>query len=378
MRLSKFFKREPQERNHPASTAKSSANALVAHKIFVPLLTIWGAILFGGALLVLPGSAILRISTLTGLGAMGGFAQFVFAAIAAVLGGLTIFFFASGFRNRTLKHEPQDAVASALVSRRSQTINPTVDLGSESLDAPIEQIPFAGEEEGEFEELPESLFDTADDTQGAEALETERQPTLGELAERNYELDEPEEPKSTSNSDETPGFTRRHFKAALIESCEGATCEAAPTEELLRKKPVRDEASKPRELDLSEFAEMPGRDAVWVEEPAEQEEETSAATALEKLRQRPPAELSMVEMVERFAGALHERQKAERERRPGAPQRDSALAEALKALSMFNEYGFDPSALANPDPEIASAELSRTERDLRDALSKLQNLRGAA
>ena len=97
-------------------------------------------------------------------------------------------------------------------------------------------------------------------------------------------------------------------------------------------------------------------------------------SALEKLRQKPTAELSLVEMVERFAGALHQHQEAERARQDtNAPGRDVALAEALKALTLFTEGGFDKAGAAP-----ATNQLGETERDLREALTKLQTLRGAA
>ncbi len=66
-------------------------------------------------------------------------------------------------------------------------------------------------------------------------------------------------------------------------------------------------------------------------------------SALEKLRQIPTSELSLVQMVERFAGALHDHQNSARVRGDLAQNgRDAALAEALKALTLFTESGFDP------------------------------------
>jgi len=98
-----------------------------------------------------------------------------------------------------------------------------------------------------------------------------------------------------------------------------------------------------------------------------------------------PEELSLVEMVERFAGALHDHQQAERERQPqSAPVRDAALAEALKALTLFTQRGFDnaatpvQSAVQTDETEEELGALGQTERDLREALVKLQSLRGAA
>ena len=159
---------------------------------------------------------------------------------------------------------------------------------------------------------------------------------------------------------------------------------------------------EPAGLTLEEFGAMPGRNAVWVEDPVVAEEphalvemqpaleevldnpaaiapfaENAAPelrpSALDKLRQIPPGDLSLVQMVERFAGALHERQAADLR----SPERDAALAEALRALDMLSEEGFGshPSIPAT----IGDANsLHGTMREMRDALARLQELRGAA
>lgn len=151
----------------------------------------------------------------------------------------------------------------------------------------------------------------------------------------------------------------------------------------------------PRALDLAEFAQLPGRNAVWVEEPpapiaddaatlethveaepVQLAPKPEAATlpspaanpgtaALTRLRAMPVQELSVIQMVERFAGALHEH----RTTAPGTAgnrhdiaAREAALAEAMKALAALSgERG------AVPEGE-----------PLRDAIARLQGLRGAA
>ncbi|HSJ79025.1 MAG TPA: hypothetical protein VK913_09875 [Erythrobacter sp.] len=152
--------------------------------------------------------------------------------------------------------------------------------------------------------------------------------------------------------------------------------------------PAVQEAPKPRALDLSEFAELPGRNAVWVEDvpetaaadPVETPSERVAlrsvpaavnpsAAALARLRATPPQELSLAEMVERFAGALHEHREVAPDKAPGRRDlaaREAALAEALKALA----------ALSGGQP-VQSA-LTAQDEPLRDALTRLQGLRGAA
>jgi hypothetical protein len=152
------------------------------------------------------------------------------------------------------------------------------------------------------------------------------------------------------------------------------------------------QAAAPRELDLAQFAKLPGRNGVWVEEAAPQQTGARQQTALEKLRQVPPQKLSLIQMVERFAAALHEHQQggraslaknASHDPSPhpsnGQAQRDAALAEALKALTLFTQGGFDQDGFDKGGPESQSPnQVSDTTNELRVALAKLQNLRGAA
>ena len=352
MPLGEFLKRSSQAR----SKVQLPSRSVVAHKSFVPLLTVWGAALLGGALLVVPASATLAFATKVGLGSLGGLAKFVLALIGAIAGGGLAFLAATAFQKRV--------AGGNAFEGELEPIDPSTELGSESLDEPIEQLPFGAEEEQTVE-----LTDV--------------------LEQASQEVEEPQRRRSISNLVGGGGDT------AHEESSEDELVLTKPSQDVEAVEPCVEDP-KPREVDLAEFAALPGRNAVWVEEPSEkpasqtQEDVEAPAlplasvaapakSALERLRERPTGELSLVEMVERFAGALHERQEAERERHPnGGPKRDPALAEALKALAMFNEDGFDVGALTNPDPDIATAELSRTEQELRAALSKLQNLRGAA
>lgn len=401
MRLRNYFVRKPAAYSAAHGSSRSAPRSIAAHGSFVPSLTIWGAVLLGLVIIVLPASAIARIGMVSGLASLGDSAKFVFAGIAAALGGGLAFVVANALRIRARKNEAQVSVVSAVSSRRVRPINPATDLGSESLDAPIETMPFGiDDEEDAFEDAFDPVAYTGVPAASASAIASaQREPTLGELARRGYDIEEPEDAAATKG-----GFTRRHFKDALIETCEGATCEAAETTEpaageyssLSRISPKPKAASatlaeRPRALDLSEFAELPGRNAVWVEEQTSTATATirpprPPATALEKLRQTPPEDLSLVQMVERFAAALHERQQSERSgpsRRGGrhATGGETALAEALKALDLFTQRGFDLNA---DDAATQSAtgngqdELGQTERQLRDALVKLRSLRGAA
>ena len=157
---------------------------------------------------------------------------------------------------------------------------------------------------------------------------------------------------------------------------------ARPTEPRETTQPVEVAPSEaPRELDLAQFAELPGRNAVWVEEAvAEPRHDTAqpdlpappapplvppSATALARLRAVPPEELSTVQMVERFAAALHEHRdpatgRAQHHRVTAS--REAALAEALKALATLSKQDGSPD---KGEP-------------LRDAIAQLQSRRGAA
>ncbi|MFU7526932.1 hypothetical protein [Qipengyuania sp. ASV99] len=399
MRLRNYFERKPAAYSAAHGRSKSAPRSIAAHGSFVPMLTIWGAALLGLAIIVLPDSAIVRMSMVSGLVSLGGSAKFVFAGIAAALGGGLAFVIANALRDRARGNEAQVSVVGAVSSRRVRPIDPVTDLGSDSLDAPIETMPFGVEDE-------EDAFDPAAYTGNPAAIASaRREPTLGELAKRGYEI---EEPQDAAAPETTGGFTRRHFKDALIETCEGATCEAAAgvvdtaageysSLSRISPKPKAGSAplaERPRALDLSEFAELPGRNAVWVEEQGAEKASASPssirpaqppATALEKLRQTPPEDLSLVQMVERFAAALHERQESER----SGPSRrgsrhgtggETVLAEALKALDLFTKGGFDLNSDDATDQTAAEDgpdELGQTERQLRDALVKLRSLRGA-
>ena len=379
MRLSKYIDRQPARRRTTREASKVNARGIATHSAFIPMVTAWGASLLGLSVAVLPAEAISRITMLTRTDFLGFAAMPVYAATAALLGGGIAYIVAAALRERAFRGGNASPVASAMGSRIVRPIDPVTELGSESLDAPIEEAPFAAaDEDGEFVEIREAEV-------GEKA-----EPTLGELAKRGYDIEAPEDCSASEDADDA-AFTRKHFRAALIETCEAAGSDSEETEaetEVAAEVATDPLPDAPRALDLGEFAELPGRNAVWVEEEAPAQENAPTeeptpyvekaqpvpASALERLRQKNPEELSLVEMVERFAGALHEHQQAEAARpKPNPPQRDAALAEALKALTLFTKDGFD-----QPARESDTTQLSETERELRSALTKLQSLSGAA
>jgi hypothetical protein len=108
--------------------------------------------------------------------------------------------------------------------------------------------------------------------------------------------------------------------------------------ELAAEKEETPPQDRPRDISLTEFGQMAGRNGAYVEEPPSE----LPGAAMKKLRTADTAELSLLAMVERFAAALHQRQASE-EVAPRArdADRDTALAEALRGLALFTEAGFD-------------------------------------
>lgn len=303
--------RKQRKQSKQRKLKKQNKVTLATHPAFMPLIALWGIALGALCVLVLPAAIIDRVAVVTSLSGLGANAAYVIAGVAALIACAIAVALGLAFRRARIAPH----IAHTLITRTGdavQVIDPASELGSDSLDAPIE--------------------------------------------------------------DERPAESEP----------------SAPAAEPLY-----------RELELGEFAKLPGRNAVWVEEPAEQVEESleqageplelvteapeaetarePKLSAIEKLRQVPPQELSLMQMVERFAAALHERQEAERALPPGrhAPNRDTALAEALRALNTLATEGFysDP-ALGGSIGEADA--LHDTTRELRDALAKLQRLRGAA
>lgn len=279
---------------------RPSRPALRAHRLFVPILAVWGVLLGGLVTLVLPVEAVLGAAATIGLGALDELSRYLVAAMAALLTGGAMLVLGKVLASKPKVRKDTPSIA-AMAVRHVRTIDPASELGSASLDAPVENMPFAAA---------------------------------------------------------TP------------------VAEPAPA--------VAAEAPAPVELDLADFAALPGRNAVWVEAPAaaaaEPEPEPELApepvlravapspvspSAIARLRAVPPSELSLLQMVERFAAALHEHQSApvgNSDPRAGMAGRDAALAEALKALATLSR---DSEAQTQSEP-------------LRAALGRLQALRGAA
>lgn len=502
MRVSQIASSEAVQTRKKRKTSRLPGRTIVSHKSFTPIMAAWGASLTGLSIAVLPASSISSMTAALGIAQTGSLTKTGLSLGTALAGGLVAFIAAKAMQGRGAAHGSDTALVSA-VSRNIVPIDPVEELGSESLDSPLDETEADVENDVEAEltgedimEFPEALAEALEEadepahegpSQDAVEVDEKRQPTLGELSKRGYEIEEPVDCSASvddSEDGDKPLFTRRHFEAALLatcesESCESESCESEPAadeaapeqiaepdgvldepeiaeheepavhlvtrlggndeakpiggpasneawsltqfkpqaansaraDEAVEVEPTQleeidppaaDEApvSQPVGLELSDFANMPGRDAVWV---VEQSDEVSAAqtvepqederiydeavplsarapqgvSPLQRLRQKSPDDLSLVELVERFAGALHERQEQEiatGEKFAGA--QDAILSDALKALTVLTENGLSDSA--SGIRAIADQEFGSSESDLRDAIAKLQQLRGAA
>ncbi|MEL6487613.1 MAG: hypothetical protein AAFQ13_10790, partial [Pseudomonadota bacterium] len=172
-REAKARKRRARLPSLPKPMARIFSPAIAAHPIFLPALGIWGAALAGMSVLMLSRVMIARISMVAGLGALGSGASYVYAAVAAVIGAVMALI--AGFaiqrlakRSARAKRSRGRRAISENIGRHMRPIDPASDLGSESLDAPIDDVPFANTPENASEavdspqdnEVPAELYDT--------------------------------------------------------------------------------------------------------------------------------------------------------------------------------------------------------------------------
>lgn len=305
------------QKNRPQRKRRKRApGLLVAHRVFAPMMGLWGAVLAGASVMVVPGPVFAGAIAGTMLADLGALAQPAIAGLAAVLLGTGLFVIAAAASRKASRRGETLSVAEFAVRR---VIDPARDLGGQSLDDPLDTMPFA-------------------------------KPASQDVTETAAE----------------PEFT------------------APPA--------LEDESGPaPLSMDLAAFAELPGRNAVWVEENvAEAESEADAdvseplpeidqpvasvtvanlplpepgTAALARLRAVPTSELSLAEMVERFAGALHEHRTSPPARSLSAADlaaREAALAEALKALAALS--GEDASSSVREPLRAAIAQLQTPRR----------------
>lgn len=309
----KHVRRQQENHGGPGRPAMNTRRPLSTHPGFVPLLGLWGAALGSLVVLVLPLRLIAPAAMVIGLDAAGVGARAILAGWAALmLGGLLVAF--ARHLKRSARSRQGDSRLAAMPSRVSP-IDPVRDLGSETFDAPIA--------------APDAEIPSYNGAQGAVA------PSVVGPS-----------PPAVIDGECRPAPGQTRGPATLPErGHEGGESTAG-----VRKS---DGAVRPRELALAEFAALPGRNAVWVEEPnvpapatasresagqmAAEPARPGLPSAIERLRAVPARQLGLLQMVERFAAALHDHRTAT-QRRPNLPaaeglRRDAALAEALAALA---------------------------------------------
>ncbi|KWV91544.1 hypothetical protein [Erythrobacter sp. YT30] len=414
-----------------AQSRSSGRFAIASHPIFKPALIAWAALIVALAILILPANLIERLSLLTSLSILGENARVILAVIGAVAGG-TIGFGVAAMLKRKLAGDHGD------FEEEEETvlpIDPAEELGSDSLDAPIETA--------EFEEIEQEAPAAPEEVEAVDEVSEEPAPTQGrrrslaQLArgdadknaddpdlifpnfgseeEPELEVEQPEieaetadegtlvveEPQADKRSVDLPDIASAQSALDALISSGAAPFEPAAEVEIGEASEDVELAQPPRSMGLEEFGAMPGRNAVWVEEIAEEAEEfvsipeseseaepapvmTEALSpeipaALAKLRATPIEELSMMQMMERFAAALEDRKRAEKAQtgRLSDPAEKQAFAHGLRELNTAagetrNDIAqFEDSNASEIDVETESAKL-------RDALDKLADLRGAA
>lgn len=382
MRLNRSENTEftPRRRKRPS---------IAAQPLFVPLMTAWGAALAGLSIAVLPDQVIGQMTSISALGVLGGFARLFFVALTAALGGVTLYLIATKWRS-SLPGNPSELLNKA--AQHVQPIDPVADLGSESLDAPIDEEMVAANDAADIEpdgsEIAEEPIGAAEDDTLELSLdaiceaEPEPEPETSEDHESHLEPARPEATPAPPRAKGRKGTKRTELVHALTDHMARMAAEARSTGAEI---PQTANAPRDDDLDLGKFEQLPPEKTPERATPSAVPTTAHVrpvGSAADKLRSVPPHELSLVQMVERLAVALHEHQEVARSKPQSSHEakRDVALAEALKALSMFTQQGFNAQAAA-PTPGVAKQAPvadDTTQAELRDALGKLQTLRGAA
>lgn len=327
-----------------AAAAPRKRAALRSHPAFAPMLGVWGVGLGLVIVMVLPAAAIEAFAGIIPADLPPQAARMALAASAALLLALGAYGTGRMLARRHRMAAPTPRPVSDRLSGKVRPIDPARELGSDSLDAP----------------LPEGLFDRhASDDDGSED-------------DAEWLLHAPGE-----------------AELALEAAAELAAARAAP----------HDQPAPPRDLDLAAFAALEGRNAVWVEEPAalahmpaeleaeaelepeaepepepepelEPNPDPALVSAIARLRAVPPTQLSLCEMVERFAAALQD-YRAALEAREGEDEsreeREAMLHEALGALGRITGAGLaGQGEAASPDGQARRAQLWAEANALSD------------
>lgn len=405
---SKSEKRERKSGESPKEGTNRSRLRLIAHPLFAPGVGLWAAILGGMIIAVIPEAHIESLTAHTLIATFDMPVKLMLAGVLALILGMAGFGIAAHRSAAARRRLNPYSIVNA-VARKVSPIDPARDLGSKSIDDPIETMPFASPAWRDADIDAPGADDAAEEEEEEERLmprfmrrrRPELEPDIEEAAEAEPDFVPPapawrEAALKTEEERPLPRFMTHPVP------------EAAPAP---APAPEAEHVDEPVELDLAAFAALPGRNAVWVEAleaapvpasvpvqwaapapaPAPKPAPVAApvtapvgdvrrsvptplplpgTAALARLRAVPPGELSIAQMVERFAGALHEHRANAPARALSAAElaaREAALAEALKALAVLSGVGAEQA----PGP-------ADREAPLRAALTQLQPRRGAA
>lgn len=307
--------------------ARRKSKPITQQAIFVPSLAIWGAIVGAAMVYVLPYSVVKRLTPQPVFDAIAPNTHSAAMAIAAICGAVGMFVLARLIQRKAMA-DTDEVESDEFEDAEAFTIDPSEDLGSDSLDAPLE------DETLELEEPVVDDFDDFDDFAGHDPEWVE---------------DLREEDQSDPLNDHLASWAKGPQVGSREEDVRVARAEEEPEADC---QPV--EALDPA---------SPEEDIVEEESAAKEALAVPVETAIAKLRAVSPQDLSLVQMVERLAVALHENKASAHSRNP-AQARDAELAAALKTLSRLTEEGIQTTDAA--------------KGEMREAISKLQNLRGAA
>lgn len=410
------------------------APAIVSHPIFTTALMGWSAVVLGAVVMILPAAMIAQATSLVGLGLIGELSRFIFAVVAAVIGGGIGLTLAKLIRGQDAREDHdyaefeeagRDGVAREPYDLRADMqldpIDPAKDLGSESFDAPIEAA--------EYEELGARAAQKQAPAP-AQPAKSDRNPApgrrraIGKLVQQEAALENDASPLVTPEptpkgsqsepiqhapiiEEDTPEFdplmgaaaesdlpeaptmpAPKSAQSALDRLIEASAPSGASSDETsdMEANEVEPEAhcDTPVTLDLEEFGALETRDGVWVEGPqdAETPQETAPVEAAKpevrapensQRRANPAVPTALAKLR---ATPVHDLNMLQMmERFAAALEERKATAAFAKALKYAD---CEPPAQMAPNQQEIKAAANRESDKLRNALDKLGELRGAA
>ena len=335
----------PVAANEAAARRVRARTPLSRHPAFAPLLAVWAAVMGAGVVMVLPAAIIEGFAAaIPGAVAPQAVRLGLAGCIAALLALVALLAGRALRSSRRTEGRPIRARRGEV-----QPLDPASELGSDSLDAPLPAGLFARQEE-EWEDAYDThaAHDFADEAVVAS-------PVYGVSVMAEPEAsDSPQDDIFELPTAWLPEPPRDYDLAEEVAAEFGPARNSSPAPAPLSEQPAAEQPPAPRNLDLAAFGALPGRNAVWVEDPAADlptPDQTKAqapsaehADAIARLRAVPPSELSLCQLVERFAAALHDYQavrSAEAEETESRTEREALLQQALSALSRATGQGLD-------------------------------------